>query len=235
MKFQVPLIAVLVLLFSSVWSVAQDFSLSTPVVSDDQVLNSGVAVVAIDFSGASATINGVDFSGAWEDFDEALFTSEMSNDEASISTISDDFESILSVGLANTRGSGQITLSGLTAGDTYELQLFAGGPSEDDNSETFSVDSTSSGNLVFGGEDGSGIGMIVETFVAGDDGGESIDLSSLSGMVELNALNLRDETTDVSDPAAAPEPATWVLLIAGALLMRGTADYFRQFGRTATS
>jgi hypothetical protein len=226
MKLQVPLIAVLALLFSGVWGVAQDFSLATPVVSDDQVLNSGSAVFAVDFSDISATVNGVDFSSASPDFAMDGFISNMPNDDSSISTMSTAFDSVLSVGLANARGGmGQITLSGLMAGQTYELQLFAGGFTEDADSETIS-DGSTPGDLALGG-DGSGVGMIIETFVAGDDGVENIDVNPDAELIELNAINLREETAVAPDPADAPEPATWLLLVAGAFLMWRTAGWFQ--------
>jgi hypothetical protein len=219
MKIQTAL-AVLALLFSGTWTHAQEFSLSTPVDSDDQVLNSGTAVFAVDFSGMAETVNGVDFisSADESDFSAPGFTGTMSNDEGASLQISTYFDNVLSVSAVGSHFFGEILLGNLTEGQTYFLQVFAGGAGDAGDSETL-TDGSSTGDLAFGGS-GSGVESLVETFVAGSSQ-ETISFSPDNyGSLVLDAVNLREEA---ADPAVVPEPSVSELLLAGAFLVLGAA------------
>lgn len=213
---------------------AQEFSPDGAASDDGQVLNSGTAVFAFDLSGKPVTVNGVDFSSTAEyssftlgDF-RGTATSDLTN-----SLMSGSLNSVLSSSTTNGRGYGEIYLSGLTSGLTYELQLFTAGAETDPETGDFIVssekvtDGTASGDLLYGG-DGSEAYSIIDTFVASASGDEEIDLSGDNGaMVTLSALNLR-QVDNTSDAQEASEPATLPLFLAGAFFIFARMEWRRR-------
>ena len=210
-------LAVLAFLIIGRWAGAQQFGPSTPLVSDAQVLNSGITVFAFDFTdfmnGTTTTVNGIDFSGAadFSNFTVSDFRGYGSADSP-VSTMSTAFGNILSYASLSGKGAGTLNLNGLTSGQTYQLQLFAGWVG-DSSSETI-TQGASSGDLAFGGG-GSGAYSIIDTFVAGSGSEDVYFASDDGGMTALTGLNLREEITVV------PEPSAGMLLGMGVLLMLG--------------
>lgn len=209
---------VLALLFMVSRATAQVFGPNILVTADSQVLDSGTFSFAFDvenflLSGPPTTVNDVEFSAAGygSSLDIAGFGGVAMGPSAA-STMSASFGSVLSFAL--TSNSGEIRLNGLTSGQTYQLQLFAGLDGQS-GSETVS-DGGKTGVLAY---DGSGTYSITETFVAMDST-EAIDFAPIGdgGKAVLNALNLREE------PDAVPEPSIVALFFAGGLLAAGLAE-----------
>jgi hypothetical protein len=114
--------------------------------------------------------------------------------------------------------TGSLTFSGLTPGQVYTLQLFAGGqPGLVGGTETITDTANSSSGVLTMGAGASGDSYILDVFTAAHSGSETIDISPLTGGgyfapgVFFNAVNL--------EAGVVPEPSTTAMLLAGGLLV----------------
>jgi hypothetical protein len=204
----------------------QVFGSSTSATQDSDVFaGAGGTALAWDFSDSELStttlVNGVTFSG---DQDNAITGVDFSyvltgaghdqngvDDTALGSTGgSANYAYILQHLAYTTNTPASLTFTGLKAGDSYELQVFAGGgasgPETLTDSSTIPLPNSPSGTLNYGAAYNPAVaGFINETFTASVSGTETIDLSG-PGYIIVSAVNLQ----------VVPEPSTYALML-GAL------------------
>jgi hypothetical protein len=209
------------LVFAPFWARADiGFGPSTVVTSDTQVLDWGLPVMAFDANDSSnltdTIVDNIDFSGAA--FGSDLTLPNFARPEpGSATALAGNLGDILSMALTARGGIGNFAISGLTQNQTYELQIFAGSA---DGAESETVtDGTSSGDLAFGG-DASGVGSIIDTFVAVGSTESFVITFDDGGKGYLDALDLRESSVTDSGPLSdpSPEPPTLAMLLAGSVL-----------------
>jgi hypothetical protein len=218
------------------------FSLPTVVTADSDVNNTGTtklavsvdAVVTDNFGGAggpfgfggnsSDTVNGVTFTGAFGDgsysFGGGFLNSFDPNGVTQEPGMSANFADALKAAfVAPTPGA--VTLFNLTAGHTYEAQIFAG---ETDHAGTETIsDGTNSALLTYGTAATSGDEFVTDTFVASASSITLTFTGGVGGNGLLNAFNLRDEGV-----VEIPEPSTTAMLLTGVLLAGGLMIFRRR-------
>jgi len=162
---------------------------------DGVTFNVGLTDGVITLAGLPSQTNGTFFSG---------YTGAGST----------NFVSLINSGVAYNSGStGTLTISAaaLTAGDTYELQIFS-----DSNDGTLNTTSFTSNNTVgIQDNDGSfdGVGQFVTgTFVA-TGSNEVVSISSGVNYSVVGSVSL------VEEAAAVPEPSTYALMLGGLALL----------------
>ena len=201
-------------------------SFDTPTASstDSDVLNAGGTAgtaLAWDFydaaNNSSTTINGVTFSGSQTNATTGVFfafTGFGASDNNGFfpgtlaSSASSDYANFLSGLVYNSGVDGALSFSNLTAGDTYELQIFSGTTGLGSQQSEVLTDQSGSGTTFFDG-DGSNSGnyFITETFTASSSPESISVVPPGDGFIILNAVNLRD--------LSAPEPSTYAMLLGG--------------------
>jgi hypothetical protein len=203
---------------------AQVFGVSTSATKDSDVFaGAGGTALAWDFSdfdfSTTTVVNGVTFSG---DKDNATTGVDFSY---VITSAGGDQNGVNDTALASTGGSADyayilqhlayggtpasLTFTGLKAGDSYELQVFAGGgasgPETLTDSSTIPLPNSPSGTLYYGASYNPAVaGFINETFTAPVSGTETIGLSG-PGYIIVSAVNLQ----------VVPEPSTYALMLGG--------------------
>ena len=116
--------------------------------------------------------------------------------------------------------TGTLTLSGLTPGQAYTLQIFEGGQDGlTGGTETIKDTTTGSSAIVTTSAPGSGDSYVLDIFTAGGGGSESISFTPLVGAdgyfapaAVFNAINL--------EAGVVPEPSTYALVL-GSLAFLG--------------
>lgn len=181
------------------------FTLPTAVTADSQVDASGStyratsvsAVFALNFGGPGNTsdvVNGVNFTGVYGDGVAVLgggFFNDAEGGVIQTAGISDAFYDALKTSLNSYGTPGSVTINGLTAGHTYEFQLFGGSTSQT-GTETIS-DGTNSTVLAFGIPATSGAEVTTDTVLA-TSSSITFSFTALTGTdVLVNAFNVRDE------------------------------------------
>jgi len=200
------------------------FGTSTSATQDSDVFaGAGGTAFAWDVSnfqqGGTTEVNGVTFSG---DLDNATTGVDFSY---VITSAGGDQNGVDDSALASTGGSANyayilqhlfyggtpasLTFTGLKAGDSYELQVFAGGgasgPETLTDSSTIAAPNSPSGTLYYGAAYNPAVaGFINETFTAPVSGTETIDLTG-PGYIIVSAVNLQ----------VVPEPSTYALMLGG--------------------
>jgi hypothetical protein len=202
---------------------AQLFGTSTSATQDSDVYTgAGGTALAWDFSdynsSTTTVVNGVTFSG---DLDNATtgvdFIFELPNAGHDQNGV-DDTALAASGGSSNyayvlqhldytTTTPDSLTFTGLQAGESYELQIFAGGGAS--GPETFTDVSTSlsgpSGTLYYGASYNPAVAAFIdESFTAPVGGTETLDIAS-PGYIIVSAVNLQ----------VVPEPSTYAMLFGG--------------------
>jgi hypothetical protein len=202
---------------------AQVFGPSTSATQDSNVYaGAGGTALAWDFSdqdySTTTVVHGVTFSGIQNqggvDFSYAL--PGAGHDVNGIATPDTAFAA--AGGSANyayilqdlkyTTNTSSLTFTGLTVGDSYELQIFAGGGAT--YPETFTdTKNSASGTLYYGdGYNTTRSAFIDETFTATTGGTETLDISG-PGYFIVSAVNLQ----------VIPEPSTYALMLGGLALV----------------
>jgi len=211
----------------------QVFGPSTYVTTDTDVLDLGSSTTALAFdlydqlNSSTTTVNNVTFSG--DETGSGGVTLSITgygnnggiddnNGVTKLATMSQGYANILTQ-LSYGANPGTLTFGNLTAGDTYELQVFAGSQGAF-GTETYTDPTTipgptppsPSGGLNYG-YGASRASYVTETFTAPLSGTETIDVTS-GNFTIFEAVNLQDMTE-------APEPSTFALVLggAGALLL----------------
>jgi hypothetical protein len=217
----IPAILLLTLAFTPA-AEAQSFGSNVAVTANSQVLN-GDTVFAYDIydriNSTSNAVNGVTFSGSLTQngvtFSATGFpnadTTGASTQTADMSTA---FTNVLSYNIynfGNPVGDDSLTLTGLTTGTTYALQIFDGTRGGAGTNFQTLTDGSASGVLNYGpGTSSTGSpsadDFIVDTFTAGPSQSETINFAGNDdNTVLVNAINLQ----------IVPEPSTWALLVGG--------------------
>lgn len=203
---------------------AQFFYADVAVTQDSDVLTDGTTVLAFDLYDSAhhtaTTVNNVAFSGILTQ-NGVTFATTLSTDTTAgaiqQSGMTTNFENILTTN-GYRLGSGGFTLSNLTPGASYELQIFAASTGGAQGTETL-TDGSASGVLAFGTLYASGTpsaaDYIIETFTANMSGTETISVAdnTNTNAVVFNAINLRE--------LPIPEPGTWALMMGGLLVLFG--------------
>ena len=118
-------------------------------------------------------------------------------------------------------GNNSITFSGLTSGQAYTLQIFAGQSFEGDNELVTDVTNggTSSGTLSYQNNDA----YILDAFTAPANGTETIDLTELpiTGSWFMPGTDISAVNLQLGTPTAVPEPATWGMMLSGVGMLIG--------------
>jgi len=228
-------ILVLVLLTTAAFSIsarAQSFSSSTVATTDSDVYNAGATALAFDyndlFNGTTTTVNGVTFSGNPDNSATGVSLS-LSNLSLDLATFSDGASNgVYAPGLASTATANYayiltslaynnnnlpatLTLNGLKAGETYELQVFAGTEGASGTETLTDVTGPTlpspSGSLNYGlgTPSASAADFIDESFTAVAGGTETITIAAPQQYLILNAINLQ----------VVPEPSTYALMLGG--------------------
>jgi hypothetical protein len=218
--------------FSSSVRAAQSFSNSFEATTDSDVYVGASTALAFDFEDSpgyantgSTTVNGVVFTGSESNLTTGVSLSLTNFGGGGTNgvyapglamTASTQYADILT-GLVynnNTPVVDTMTLSGLTSGKTYELQVFDGttGPN---GSETLTDVTTIPGptppspfgvlNYGLGTPSASAADFIDERFTATSSGIETIDFSTTTGYNIVSAVNLQ----------VIPEPSTFALVFGG--------------------
>jgi hypothetical protein len=203
---------------------AQVFGVSTSATKDSDVFaGAGGTALAWDFSdfdfSTTTVVNGVTFSG---DKDNATTGVDFSY---VITSAGGDQNGVNDTALASTGGSADyayilqhlayggtpasLTFTGLKAGDSYELQVFAGGgasgPETLTDSSTIPLPNSPSGTLYYGASYNPAVAAFInETFTAPVSGTETLDISG-PGYLIVSAVNLQ----------VVPEPSTYALMLGG--------------------
>jgi hypothetical protein len=218
---------------------AQTFGSSTEATTDTDVYNAGTGKTAFAFdyndlfNDTTTTVNGVTFTGDADDTATGVSLS-LTNLSLALATFQDgahngvdtsglasgataNYAAILtSLAYGNNGEPAKLTLSGLKAGDTYQLQIFAGTEGADGSESVTDVTTvpgptppSPAGNLDYGSNAGdSDAAFIDESFTATSGGTETINIDAAQGdYLILNAVNLQITAT--------PEPATYAMLLGG--------------------
>jgi len=229
--------------------------------NNDMFVNTnGTGVVALNFGGPTETLNGVTFgaatnvavgSGGGITQNGVTVTALNSGNGANLGTTNNAFQDGEFFGLVNVDNLLQsglfnpsvVTLSGLAAGTTYELQGFFN-DSRGNRNANFQTGLTDGGTTIadiagivqlnHDGSDGAtavGSGFssgesIVGTFVADATGTQSFNIFGRNNIAndfggaaaQINALQLRE----VAVVAAIPEPSSVILLTLGAFGLIGS-------------
>lgn len=202
---------------------AQFFYSNVAVTQDSDVLTDGTTVLAFDLHDSAThitSVNGVAFSGSYIQ-NGVTFATTLSSDTTAgavqQSGMTTNFENILTTNGYHL-ASGSFTLSNLTPGASYELQIFAASTGGAQGTETL-TDGSANGVLAFGTLFASGTpsaaDYIIETFTANISGTETISVADKANTnaVVFNAVNLRE--------LPVPEPGTWALMIGGLAVLFG--------------
>jgi hypothetical protein len=175
------------------------------------VITSG-SLFAAATTGPTTTLNGVTFANAFSSSIVLSGVDTITGIYSNPNFADSNYNQSLSVGAYSNSGNPfSITISGLTIGNTYALQIFE--PFWNNNWATAFTAGNTSGLVNLTGPD-QGVGASeVPQFVTGTftalTGTQTITLSSPTSYVLVAAMQVRDVTTDV------PEPASWAMLIAG--------------------
>jgi hypothetical protein len=158
-------------------------------------------------------VNGVTFAAYGSGFFSTGFSSSGFQDRyngfgGGFDTGDSDYNYLLTVAEYTYGGDYSFTMTGLTAGDTYELELWADDGRGNDRTQTFTGGANTSATLFVGPSSGGPGQFIIGTFVADGAGSETISSSSPTGPI-LNLAQIRDLTTPV------PEPSTLAFLAGG--------------------
>jgi hypothetical protein len=162
-----------------------------------------------DAAGSGLTVNGVTFQ-AFSDLpghDTSLDNSTGSGTFASPGTSDANYNNLLTSGaFGNNNQTYTISWSGMTAGDTYAVQLWVHdgrNSTVNQRSETITGGSSTSGSLAYGSGDTGAGQYIIGTFVADGSGSETLTLTPGSAFPspQFNLLQVRD-LTPVPEPSA---------------------------------
>jgi hypothetical protein len=218
MKSTLVLLSILAGSFLSPVAHAQMFYSSMAASADTDVFSSGNTAFAFSFydenNATTSSVNGVTFGGVFTDpttgvgfsYDN-LGSGDQNGTTLTASTggtpISQNYVNILTNLHYNSNATSDLVFTGLTKGDSYELQVFGGGGAT--TTETL-TDGTASGSLAYGSGNNPGdTGFVNETFTAASST-ETVAVSNTSYIV-FNAVNLQDTTV--------PEPSTYAMLFGG--------------------
>jgi PEP-CTERM motif len=167
-------------------------------------------------SAANYTVNGVDFltygtSGA--NFAATSSSEDRYNNYTSPGTGDSIYNSLLQVATYNDN-TDNITLSwnGMTAGDTYQVELWANDARGLGRTETFTGGANTSAALDISPTPSGAGQYIIGQFVADSSDSEDISIAAPAGGGYGPMLNL----VEVRDLTPTPEPSTFALLAAGA-------------------
>jgi hypothetical protein len=160
-------------------------------------------------------VDGVTFAAYGSGFFSAGFSAGGFNDRyngfGNAGTADSNYNYLLTVAEYTYGGDWSITLTGLTVGNTYEIELWANDGRGNDRIQTFTGGANTSATLFVGPSSGGPGQFILGTFVADGTGSETISSSSPTGPI-LNLAQIRDITP-------VPEPATFALVGLGACAM----------------
>ena len=191
---------------------------ATAITTDTNVDTNGTLLYAYDAysSGASDMVNGVTFVG--KNDSAAGFSSSFVGDNSIGGAPTNggysgsaNFTTLLTASWYANAGAatGTLTLSGLTAGQIYEIQLF----DSDGRRAAGTYDSTYAATNSVTLSAGSGQYVIGDFTATAST--EVVNTSALAGSdMQVSAYELRDEGV-----AAAPEPSTYALTGLGALAL----------------
>lgn len=191
-------------------------SVTTPQTVDGITFNasSGAGGLTVGDSNISLTLN----SGSWTQYNDNTPGTGNGNFTPLPTgpSVSAGFSSVVQEGVFSSGNAGTITLSGLTLGNTYDVQIFDrsnDGGATGGNAESTNLLSSNSVNIFDYQTDGTGQ-FVTGTFTATGTS-EIIDISSASGPFTpvIGAINVEQ-----LNAAAVPEPSTYALLLSGALV-----------------
>jgi hypothetical protein len=230
----VPATLFAIALFHGQAAVASTISWQTPVNETgnaSDILTTGTLVGAA-MSGPSTTVNGVLFNGPSGTVGGVTSYGASNITLTGLSTVDVSYGSapggwnpsyavLVGSGGYGSPGSVTLTLGGLTAGQSYEVQLLESFWNSN-WATNFTAGASKSGNVNLSGPD-EGVGAssvpqyVLGTFIA-DGATESIVLSSPTSYTIFTAGQVRDLS-----PAAIPEPSSIALLGTGFLGLLGAA------------
>ncbi len=187
----------------------------TTVSGPSDILNTGTFFAASSSLGAPATVNGVTFAGRDGSANIAI-TRFGTYSPGSTHTGDTGYDTLLGTGyFTDNNGTDTITLSGLTIGETYRIQLWS--PAWDANYPT----TFAAGNTVDMGNSGA-VGKTVFGYFVADDTTEVISYYTTPG-------GMANSPNGIIGPVAIfqiPEPSTYALC--GGLLALGVVVRRRQ-------
>jgi autotransporter-associated beta strand protein len=189
------------------------------ITGDSDVATTGALVYAYCWSGTSATVNGVNFTGTTSTSGadtDVTFSSGLGNNYTGFigsgSTFSAAYQNLLNGGDYNNSGVDTVTLNHLTVGDKYVAQFWVGDWRNINSSRSETISGSATDNfkptLTYQvGGSGSGtyvIGLFTATTTA-----QTFTLTpgGSSPSAQINALQLRDLTPPVS--------STWTNTVGG--------------------
>ncbi len=183
---------------------------------DADVLTNGTADRAYVFGGGGDTINGVaftNFANQAGDTSNITGTASEGTFGAGNGSLGGPYRDLVSNSIYGSIGT--FTLNGLTAGASYEVEVWVNdsrGGGEQTRSETISGSPTLQFNTA---QAEGGLGQyLVGTFVADASRSQTLAFAPVvGGVVQLNGLQLRD----LSTAAAVPEPSSLCLCAIGGL------------------
>ena len=188
--------------------------------ADSDISINGTLVSAVNFSGFAQTVNGVTFSNVAALTGATINTGAFDNGGgAPFNTLSADYQNLVTGAAFNGTNPFDITLSGLTVNQTYELQVFAhdtrafAGNNDSDRTSIIELNGTAATLDLNGNAGQGGVGQFaIFEFVATSDS----QIFSVSpgpvnpggtDVAQINAFQLR----------AVPEPSSTLLMGLGAL------------------
>ena len=220
-------LAALVIAPASAFASSITWGAATNISGDADVSTTGALVDAFNIGGSGVggtTVNGVLFSpfalgGTSATTGNFTFTmnaggfgtnSSTGSANAPFASLSAGYQTLLS-SAESVIPSSVLTMTGLTAGDTYAFEWWANYSATGSNQGTTATNGNAVSLALNTGAAG-GLGQFaIGTFTADGTGTETVTFGPNSGFYMLNGFQLRD----VAGSAAVPEPATLLLLGTG--------------------
>lgn len=189
------------------------------------VITSGALFAAFN-TGPTTTVNGVTFASGFVAPITLTGVNTITNIYSAPNFADPAYNALVGTGAySGSNAPFTMNITGLTAGKTYAVQIFA--PFWNNNWATAFTGGTSTSGLVnlTGPNQGAGASSVpqyvVGTFVA-DSANQQITLSSPTSYVLLSAAQVR----------AVPEPATWAMMLVGfGMAGFGLRRRFKQIAR----